>query len=334
MLVGEDVRLVAVEDPDPHARARHRTAPGAAAAPVAARHVRHSRVVVDGRRRTRRQPGEPSAGVDNEVRRPRGAVDHHADGGAVALHERVDVAVLDGEAFDLGGCRAQRPFVGRAAGTDDHRRHVGAGERHVDRFGTERPPPLPRLGPLRRQQVDDLVAEAVGMLELHGATTSPGSASRRARIAIGDHDAVPPPCEHSAAGEAGRAGANDDRSRMTSSFSYTHECVDYTKSVVKWTAFVDVAERRPVPVDRCATSRRGPRPAADRRRRGRDLFVERGYAATTIDAIAERAEVSRKTVFTSVGGKAARAQARLRLGLAGDDEPVPIADRPCSRYAE
>ena len=38
---------------------------------------------------------------------------------------------------------------------------------------------------------------------------------------------------------------------------------------------------------------------------GAELFVERGYVPTTIDAIAERAGVSRRTVFTSVGGKAA-----------------------------
>ena len=35
-----------------------------------------------------------------------------------------------------------------------------------------------------------------------------------------------------------------------------------------------------------------------------DLFVEVGYAAATVEAIAERAGVSRKTVFTAVGGKA------------------------------
>ena len=38
---------------------------------------------------------------------------------------------------------------------------------------------------------------------------------------------------------------------------------------------------------------------------GAALFVESGYVPTTIDAIAERAGVSRRTVFTSVGGKAA-----------------------------
>ena len=36
-----------------------------------------------------------------------------------------------------------------------------------------------------------------------------------------------------------------------------------------------------------------------------DLFLAEGYAATTIDAIAAAAHVSRRTVFNSVGGKAA-----------------------------
>ncbi|HEY1281324.1 MAG TPA: helix-turn-helix domain-containing protein [Acidimicrobiales bacterium] len=61
---------------------------------------------------------------------------------------------------------------------------------------------------------------------------------------------------------------------------------------------------------------------------GRELFVERGYGPTTIDAIAERAGVSRKTVFTSVGGKAAVLKLAFDWTLAGDDEPVAIADRP------
>jgi AcrR family transcriptional regulator len=61
---------------------------------------------------------------------------------------------------------------------------------------------------------------------------------------------------------------------------------------------------------------------------GHDLFVEQGYAATTIDAIAARAGVSRKTVFTSVGGKAVVLKLAWDWALAGDDEPVPMADRP------
>jgi len=59
-----------------------------------------------------------------------------------------------------------------------------------------------------------------------------------------------------------------------------------------------------------------------------DLFVSQGYAATTIDAIAQAAHVSRRTVFTSVGGKALLLRLTLEWAIAGDDEPVPVADRP------
>jgi AcrR family transcriptional regulator len=60
----------------------------------------------------------------------------------------------------------------------------------------------------------------------------------------------------------------------------------------------------------------------------RDLFVELGWSRTTIDAVAARAGVSRKTVFTSVGGKAALLKIALDWALVGDDEPVPMAERP------
>jgi AcrR family transcriptional regulator len=59
-----------------------------------------------------------------------------------------------------------------------------------------------------------------------------------------------------------------------------------------------------------------------------ELFVERGYAATTIDAVAERAGVGRKTVFSSVGGKGALLKLAWDWALVGDDEPVPMVDRP------
>jgi len=60
----------------------------------------------------------------------------------------------------------------------------------------------------------------------------------------------------------------------------------------------------------------------------RDLFVESGWSRTTIDAVAARADVSRKTVFTSVGGKAAMLKLALDWALVGDDEPVPMSERP------
>jgi len=59
----------------------------------------------------------------------------------------------------------------------------------------------------------------------------------------------------------------------------------------------------------------------------RDLFVELGWSRTTIDAVAERAGVSRKTVFTSVGGKAALLKLALDWALVGDDEPIPMSER-------
>ncbi|MBC3192020.1 TetR/AcrR family transcriptional regulator [Pseudonocardia sp. C8] len=58
------------------------------------------------------------------------------------------------------------------------------------------------------------------------------------------------------------------------------------------------------------------------------LFLRHGYAATTLDAVADRAGVSRKTVFNAVGGKAALLELAWGWSLVGDDEPVPMADRP------
>jgi AcrR family transcriptional regulator len=59
-----------------------------------------------------------------------------------------------------------------------------------------------------------------------------------------------------------------------------------------------------------------------------DLFLAQGYAATTIDGIADAAHVSRRTVFNSVGGKPALLKLALDWAFVGDDEPVALADRP------
>jgi AcrR family transcriptional regulator len=64
------------------------------------------------------------------------------------------------------------------------------------------------------------------------------------------------------------------------------------------------------------------------------LFVERGYGATTVDAIADEAGVSRKTVFTSVGGKAEALRLAIDWAIVGDDEPVALIDRPQIKAAE
>src|SRR5512132_397281 len=57
------------------------------------------------------------------------------------------------------------------------------------------------------------------------------------------------------------------------------------------------------------------------------LFARQGFAATTVDAIAAEAGVSRKTVFTSVGGKVALLKLAYDYAMAGDDEPIPMIDR-------
>jgi AcrR family transcriptional regulator len=64
------------------------------------------------------------------------------------------------------------------------------------------------------------------------------------------------------------------------------------------------------------------------------LFIDRGYGATTIDAIAEAAGVSRKTVFTSVGGKAEALKLAIDWAITGDDEPVPLLERPQVKAAQ
>jgi AcrR family transcriptional regulator len=59
-----------------------------------------------------------------------------------------------------------------------------------------------------------------------------------------------------------------------------------------------------------------------------ELFLTKGYLGTTLDGIAAHAEVSPQTVYNLVGGKAALLKAVYDVTLAGDDEPVPLADRP------
>jgi AcrR family transcriptional regulator len=62
-----------------------------------------------------------------------------------------------------------------------------------------------------------------------------------------------------------------------------------------------------------------------------DLFVRDGYGPTSIDSIADAAGVSRATVFTAVGGKAAVLRAAYNVAIVGDDEPIPLPERPWAR---
>jgi AcrR family transcriptional regulator len=58
------------------------------------------------------------------------------------------------------------------------------------------------------------------------------------------------------------------------------------------------------------------------------LFVERGYAATSVAAIADAADVSPQTVYAAFRTKAALLGEAVGVAMAGDDEPVAIFDRP------
>lgn len=58
------------------------------------------------------------------------------------------------------------------------------------------------------------------------------------------------------------------------------------------------------------------------------LFAERGWARTSVRDIAKEARVSVETVYSAVGSKADVLRAALDVSVVGDDEPIPLADRP------
>ncbi len=58
------------------------------------------------------------------------------------------------------------------------------------------------------------------------------------------------------------------------------------------------------------------------------LFVERGYAATTIDAVASEADVAVETVYARFKNKRNLLEAYLDVSIVGDAAPVPLLDRP------
>lgn len=58
------------------------------------------------------------------------------------------------------------------------------------------------------------------------------------------------------------------------------------------------------------------------------LFIERGYAGTSIDLIAETAGVGRSTVFAAAGGKPWLLKTAYDRVIVGDDEQVPMIERP------
>jgi TetR/AcrR family transcriptional regulator of autoinduction and epiphytic fitness len=62
-----------------------------------------------------------------------------------------------------------------------------------------------------------------------------------------------------------------------------------------------------------------------------ELFVATGYAATTIQAIAERAGVAVQTVYAGFGSKRELLRQLIETTITGDDEPLPITERAEAR---
>ena len=59
----------------------------------------------------------------------------------------------------------------------------------------------------------------------------------------------------------------------------------------------------------------------------RGLFLDHGYAATTMPAVAAAAGVSVQSVYKAFGNKPALLKAVFDAAIAGDDEPVPVLQR-------
>jgi AcrR family transcriptional regulator len=60
----------------------------------------------------------------------------------------------------------------------------------------------------------------------------------------------------------------------------------------------------------------------------RTLFLERGYAATTVEAISKAADVPPATLYRLFASKLGILKVLLDTAIAGDDEPVAVATRP------
>ncbi|MQA10249.1 MAG: TetR family transcriptional regulator [Pseudonocardiaceae bacterium] len=64
-----------------------------------------------------------------------------------------------------------------------------------------------------------------------------------------------------------------------------------------------------------------------------ELFVERGFVATTMRDVAKRARVGERTLYDAFPSKTALFGHTLGVATVGDEQPVPVADRPEVRAA-
>lgn len=94
-----------------------------------------------------------------------------------------------------------------------------------------------------------------------------------------------------------------------------------------------IMSTEPAPTRRYDSTGRQAQVAATRRRiveAAAQKFVTGGYGSTSIPDIAKAAGVSAPTVYASFAGKTDLLKAAIDFSLAGDDAPVPVAERPLS----
>src|SRR5690242_11502797 len=59
----------------------------------------------------------------------------------------------------------------------------------------------------------------------------------------------------------------------------------------------------------------------------RKLFIERGYAGATMEAVAQEAGVATETVYAVFGNKKKILSHLMDIAIGGDDEPLSLLDR-------
>jgi AcrR family transcriptional regulator len=65
----------------------------------------------------------------------------------------------------------------------------------------------------------------------------------------------------------------------------------------------------------------------------RRLFLQHGYPATTVEMIGETADVPLATVYRLFTSKRGILQAVLEVSFVGDDQPIPLHERPTAQAA-
>jgi AcrR family transcriptional regulator len=66
----------------------------------------------------------------------------------------------------------------------------------------------------------------------------------------------------------------------------------------------------------------------------RELFIERGYSGTSIDAIAKEAGVAQETIYALFGNKMAILARVVDVSIVGDGQPIPLLAREQIREVE